>query len=352
MPNGNWTYFRGHALASGQSQTELSPELELLWKYQVKNGAFEATPLIIEGVCYAPDLDGAIHAVNLADGSTAWTKKTNAFSFAASPAFRDGKLYLGDIDGKFYCFDLTGKELWSFEPKDGGVEISAASTFYQDKVLYGSQDANLYCLDGTKGTLNWKLEVPDQIRCSPTVVDDRCFVAGCDGLLHIIDLAAAKEVASVPIDAPTGVTPAIQGDFLFVGTESGEFFKINWRNPGIEWRLREPRPREIRTSAAVSTTMAVFGSRSKQAYGIDPTTGKEVWSFRCRRSVESSPVIAGEHVVVASTDGRIYLLDLMTGKEIWKKETGDSFSGAPAVVDGKLLLASNDGVLYCFGEKK
>lgn len=348
----DWPAFRGDPLATGIARSSLPDELELLWKYRPEKSQFEATPLVIDGVGYLADLDGALHAFQVSDGKALWKKETGAFSFAASLAYRDKRFYVGDIDGVFYCFDLEGELQWKFEPEGGGYEISAAATFYEGNVLYGSQDNCLYCLDAKTGKQIWKLETPDQIRCSPTVVADRCFVAGCDGQLHVIDLKQGKEAALVPIGAPTGVTPAILGEHLFVGTESGELFKIRWKDASIAWQFKEDRPREIRSGAAVTEKMTVFGSRSKNVYGIDTSSGKEVWKFRCRRGIEASPVIAGTNVVVAASDGRIHLLDVMTGKEVWKKETGDSFAGGPAVVDGKLLLASYDGIVYCFGKPK
>ncbi len=347
----SWTSFRGDPLATGQAKSVLPDDPTLLWKYEVKNGAFESTPIVVEGVCYVPDLDGTLHAIGLDDGKAKWTKKTGAFSFAASPAYRNGRMYVGDIDGIFYCFDLKGKEVWRFEPKDGGIEINSSATFYGDKLLYGSQDAVLYCLNTDSGKLEWKLPVEDQIRCSPTVVSDRSFVAGCDGQLHIVDIKKGEEAASVPIDAPTGTTPAVMGGHVYFGTEYGEFFKIDWKTAKIEWRFREKRPREIRSSAAVNAKVVVFGSRSKNVYGVNPADGNEMWKYTCKRGVDSSPVITGDNVVVASSDGRIYLLNWLTGKEVWKKETGDSFASSPAVVDGRLLIASNDGVVYCFGKK-
>lgn len=347
----DWTFFRGDKFATGQAKSGLSASLELLWKYEVKKGAFSATPIILNDVCYLPDLDGVLHAIQLSDGKAKWTKKTGAFSIAASAAYRDGKLYVGDIDGVFRCFDLAGNEIWKFEPAEGGIEISSSATFYDDNVLYGSQDATLYCLDRISGKLIWKLEVQDQIRCSPTVVNDRCFVAGCDGNLHVVDLKLGKEVAVVPIDAPTGGTPAILGEHVYVGTEGGELLKIDWQQAKVAWRFREKRPREIRTSAALNENIVVIGSRSKNVYGVDAKTGKDIWTFTCRRGVDSSAVIAGDNVVFAASDGRIYLVDLMSGKQRWMKETGDSFAGSPAIVGGRMVIASNDGVVYCFGPK-
>ena len=64
--------------------------------------------------------------------------------------------------------------------------------------IFGSQDATLYCLDGA-GKQVWKHTIGDQIRCFPTVVANRAFVAGCDSTLHIIDLDTGKSTGGVPI---------------------------------------------------------------------------------------------------------------------------------------------------------
>jgi len=223
----SWTIFRGNTFATGEAKSCLSTDLTILWQYEVENGAFEATPVIVDSVCFIPDLDGVWHALNLNDGTLKWKKKTEAFGFVASPAFKDGRLYVGDLDGIFYCYDLDGNEKWKFEAQ---AEISSSANFYEGKVLFGSQDATLYCLDSKTGKLAWKIEVDDQIRCSPTIVEDRSFVAGCDGRLHIIALKKGEEVAQGEIQSPTGVTPAVMGDHVYFGTEGGDFFNINWRN--------------------------------------------------------------------------------------------------------------------------
>ena len=72
------------------------------------------------------------------------------------------------------------------------AEIDACANFYKGNVLVGSQDATLYCFGARTGKVIWKHQIEDQIRGSPTVVEDRCFVAGCDGKLHIIDLKTGK----------------------------------------------------------------------------------------------------------------------------------------------------------------
>jgi len=391
----NWPLFRGDSQSSGVARTTLPANPELLWQFKVKDGGFESTAAIVDGVVYIADLDGVVYALRLADGSKLWSRKV-AFSFNASPSVRDGRIYIGDIDGRFYCLDAkTGKSLWNLPPasddppvplkpaaegesseptaaanKDNndqaaegpaktvpyfetGAEINSAATFYKDNVLVGSQDAVLYCLGAKTGKLVWKHEIEDQIRCTPTVAGDRTFVAGCDSRLHIIDLKTGKEVGSVDIEAPTGVTPAVRGDMVYFGTEGGAFFAIDWKKPRIVWRYRDTRNQQAyRSSPAVTDKLVVVGSRSKHVRAFDPKTGQQKWVFTARRRVDSSPVIVGDRIFVGSDDGKLYALSAATGKSEWDYAVrGASFISSPAVADGRLVIASDEGVVYCFGKK-
>ncbi|MDP7204129.1 MAG: PQQ-like beta-propeller repeat protein, partial [Pirellulaceae bacterium] len=181
----NWPLFRGNSLSQGVASGSLVEKPELLWKFQVKDGAFEGTPAVVDGIVYIADLDGTLFALRLANGKKSWEYKIEG-GFIASPAVHQKRVYVGDYDGNFYCVDATnGKALWAFKTQ---AEIDASANFYKDKVLIGSSDATLYCLNTADGTLAWKHEIADQIRCSPTIVGNRCFLAGCDGRLHIIDI--------------------------------------------------------------------------------------------------------------------------------------------------------------------
>ena len=122
--------------------------------------------------------------------------------------------------------------MWTFE---ANAEINSCANFYQENVLFGSQDATLYCLNAASGELVWKFEIQDQIRCSPTLVEGRAFLAGCDGQLHIVDVDEGTGLSSVPINAPTGVTPAVQGSYAYFGTEAGEMFCVDWKQSNVVW---------------------------------------------------------------------------------------------------------------------
>ena len=71
---------------------------------------------------------------------------------------------------------------------------NSSANFHAGRVLFGSQDSFLYCLNAESGKLVWKYQSPNQIRCFPTVTDNRALVAGCDGQLHVIDLEKGAAV--------------------------------------------------------------------------------------------------------------------------------------------------------------
>ena len=81
----NWPLFRGDPLSSGVAHTTLPEKPELLWKFTVKDGAFDSTAAIADGVVYIGDLDGTLYAIDLVSGKEIWKQKFAA-GFIAAPA--------------------------------------------------------------------------------------------------------------------------------------------------------------------------------------------------------------------------------------------------------------------------
>jgi len=227
--------------------------------------------------------------------------------------------------------------------------VNGGANFHATQVLIGSQDASLYCLDATTGAPVWKLTTDDQVRCSPTIAAGHVFLAGCDGNLHVVDLNNGQEVHRVPIGSPTGTTPAARGDHVYFGTENGTFFAIDWRRGRVGWTHRDRRhTTPIRSSAAVTDRLVVYGARDKCLHALDVATGKEVWSFSTRGYIDGSPVIAGQYALVGSADGRLYAIDLQRGEAAWQYDAGGGFSASPAVAGDYLVIGNEDGTLYAF----
>jgi outer membrane protein assembly factor BamB len=346
----DWPVFRGNAEGTGVAGSSLPTKLELLWTFAISQGGFESTAAIVDGVVYIGSTDGSLYAIDLATGKKRW-QFTTELGFTASAAVRDGRVYIGDSEGKFYCIDAaTGHKLWDYAT-DGPMDCGA--NFHAGRVLFGSQDTFLYCLNAVSGKLVWKFQNPDQIRTFPSAADNRCFVAGCDGSLHVIDLKNGASLGEVKIDSPTGSSAAEMDGTVFVGTEGGEFFAIDVRKKRVLWRREAPKSAmAFRSSPAVTRAAIIVGSRDRQLHAFEPKTGKPLWSFPTKGRIDSSPVVVGQRVFVGSSDGRLYAIDVKSGAKLWQFEAGGAIVASPALADGRLVIGNDSGQLYCFGAKR
>jgi outer membrane protein assembly factor BamB len=383
-----WPMARGCLAGTGRSEVSLRLPLAEAWRRDFEKTSFSATAAIADGTVFIGDLDGTFHAVSLADGTSRWTFKTEAAGFPSAAAVSLDAAHplvvVGDDTGVVRGFDAkTGAVRWEYEtdgeisggptilpatPPGSGGTTAGGTAATGPRVLIGSQDASLSCLSLADGTVLWKHSIADQIRCSPTVArtadGDRVFLAGCDGKLHVIDAANGTELAAVPIDGPTGTTPAVLGDRVFFGTEGGAFFAIDFVKKDVAWRVQPAgNPQSYRSSAAVAGEVVVVGSRGRAVEAFAMADGGRRWRHPMRGRVDASPTVvaladddeestrdavAPLLAIVADSAGTIAALNAATGEPAWSFDAGGGFSGGAAVAAGRVVIASDDGTLWCF----
>ena len=99
--------------------------------------------------------------------------------------------------------------------------------------------------------------------------------------------------AAVPIDGPTGTTPAVAGDCVFFGTEGGIFFGIDVVKGETVWRQpAKVAGQSYRSSAAIADGLAIVGFRGKAIEAFATADGSRAWRHPLRGRVEASPVVA------------------------------------------------------------
>lgn len=368
-PADAWPMARGCLAGTGASAATLVLPLAEAWHREFDGTAFGAVPVIGDGTVFVGDLDGTFRAVALADGADRWSFVAQDAGFPSAAALgRAGDVRLvvvGDDGGLVRAFDAaTGAIRWTYETQG---EISGGPTILETaagpRVLVGSQDASLSCLALADGEVVWKHAIADQIRCSPTVArtsaGDRVFLAGCDGKLHVIDAATGAEQAAVPIDGPTGTTPAVLRDRVFFGTEGGVFFGIDVVAGTEAWRAAAAASgQSYRSSAAIADELAIVGYRGKAIEAFATADGARAWRRPMRGRVEASPAVvtatgpdaapARLVAIVADAAGRIAALDAASGAPAWEFDAGSGFGAGPAIAAGHVVIASDDGILWCF----
>ncbi len=384
-----WTMARADSGASGAINHTLPANLRLLWETKTSE-AIESTP-VSDGVnVFVTDVMGGVEALDVDSGQSRWRREfetgfvaspglflpasidpndrqftsqipiievAGAMQNAAAPPPIRAMLVVGDVEGNVAALDpSTGETIWKYTTEG---QISAAPTFfavprgeqYEIRVLQSSQDGSLYCLDADDGTLVWKYETGDQIRCSPSIAAGRTFLGGCDGLLHVIDLATGTAARDpLPLGGPTGSTPAVSGDEVFLPIMDGTLFAFNPVSGDVRWKFEDPdRLQEYRSSVAIGADRVIVSSRNKHVDAINRATGQRIWRKTLRRRADASPLLAGDDVWIASTAGLLLRLSLADGVTKWSFESRGRFMAAPAIVGDRLIIADDNGVVRCFG---
>lgn len=354
----SWPSFRNGLLQTGIATTKLPEKLELLWTYKAgpKDAMIKSTAAIVGEHVYVGSLNGELLCLNLKDGARVWSYRSsdaagpNEFvpGFKTAPAVTEDSVYIGDEEGVFHGVDrATGKGRWKFE---AGAEIANGVNVFGDRILFGSHDNNLYCLD-SNGVKIWSYATEGQVYCSPAVVGNSTFVAGCDGHLRVIDVGNGQQQADLPLDIQLTGSPAVIGNMLYVGTHGGEVLAIDWKAPRKVWTYKSELP--FHSSAAVTEKYVVIGGEDRRLHCLDRETGKKVWLFVTKANVDSSPVIVGDRVFFGSNDGNLYGVTLADGTEFFRFKDGRDFTASPAVGEGRLVIGSESrtGNVYCFGAK-
>lgn len=344
----DWPLHRGDLTQTGVSTDKLPEKLSILWEFKAKNSV-EAAAVIADGVVYVGSADKNLYALDLKTGAERW--KTPLGIITASPGINGDRVYVGDADGKFYCLDRTnGKLLWTFDDAEQTGQITAAPNFDGDNVLIPTHNSTLYCLDKS-GKKLWDFRIEGPIYGGVAVADGKTFLAGCDSLMHVIDVKTGKELGNVDLKGQSGSAAAVFGDHLYVGTMSNQVLAVDLKKLRIAWEFEAPRRKQpFYGSAAVDNDLVVIGSRDNKVWALDRKTGKRRWDFLTDHKVDGSAVMVGDRVFVGSYDRKLYELD-RAGKKKAEFDLDGSVMGSPAVAGGYLVIGTEKGTVYCLGAK-
>jgi outer membrane protein assembly factor BamB len=346
VPAADWTLYRGDAAATGRAAESGGNQfqLKIAWEQRLEKGDFRGTPITFGNTVFIGSSDEGMCAFDVETGKPKW-KSNITEEMIAPAAFFDGLIFVGDVRGTLYALNAdTGKEQWTF-PAKGTIDNSPNIDSQTKRVLVGSQHGTLFALEAATGKLVWEYKTEDQIRCFPSMMERRCFVAGCDTYLHVVDLDTGKGIHRIPLEAPTGSTPLLAGDMVYVGTEGNEFLAIDWKKEKIVWRLSMRQA--VRAPAAYRDGTVIVGGMDKTVYALDAKTGKERWTFNTKGRIEGGAVIDGNRVYVPSADSSLYVLGFQDGKRLGSVELPGKLSASPAFAANRIFIATEEGVLVC-----
>lgn len=173
------------------------------------------------------------------------------------------------------------------------------------------------------------------------------------------ELWRVSPCANESFDVVPKSSPALDGNLIYFGTDSGHFYAINTLDGKVEWtfKVHGAGPKGIRSSPHIVGDLVCFGSYDGVLYALDKRTGEPRWQFTDADWIGSSPCYActgnrlfvGLEYALPGKRGSLVAVDIWSGSRLWEFSIEGLVHSSPVFLPDLACVAigSNAGLIYC-----
>jgi orotate phosphoribosyltransferase len=174
---------------------------------------------------------GAVAAIDLQSGETAWSKVTKRYTHASPIYLKNGFVACGSNDNELLLFDArTGETIWRFETRGDGAKgsIRHAPAFYErgDQLITGCADGYIYIVDVKTGNEVWSYKTGGTIYTVPLVVGDMAYIGSSDKAFYVLDLLKGEVHTKLQGRSKIFCPPALINGKIYFGSCDGTLYRI------------------------------------------------------------------------------------------------------------------------------
>jgi outer membrane protein assembly factor BamB len=330
-------------------------------------------------------------------GRQVWSSRLDSLPFVLMPSVREGVFTVASGDGAVLALNAAdGREVWR---GSAGARLVAGAGSDGRFVAVVSRDNELIVLD--RGKPAWRAQLASRVATAPLVAGERVFVMGVNRVVQAYDALDGRYLWQLqrPGEALTLAQPGVLvafKDTLLVGqgqrltgvdpvrgSVRTEVALANPRGTNEVERVADlvgPAARAGDVVCARSFQSAVGCADAQrstllwsknvggaQAVGADAdlvvaadgsdritawhtSTGDLAWtSEHLRYRGLSGFLVIGRTAVVGDAEGQVHFLDRLSGKTLLRLPTdGSAVVGAPVAAGSTVLVATRNGGLFAF----
>lgn len=335
---------------------------------------------------------GATQRFNFEEGKRGWITALPRAEILASPAYADGKVFLGGgfASHRFYAFNaFRGDMEWSMAAPDGGP---TAAIIYDDRVFYNTESCTLFVADLQTGEKLWSRWLGDPLMSQPAAAGRFVLSAYPKNGAHefgAFEVSDGDPAWTIAIPADVIQAPQVVGDSAYFTTMDGSAFRVRWRDGRVMWRKDLSATSAVWVDGNRMMLSAKVGRDRERPIVVNAHNGNVV-----HRGVPvAAPYLAGEsrdrilqagqagawgsvphgeHLGLrniaagwafqgsspAVADGRAYTAigtqirarEIATGEVVWQRDyaegVGAQTISPPTVIGSQLVYGTVDGHLY------
>ena len=318
------------------------PVAEVAWRYAPQPSDFDHV-VVGDGVLFALDRKGLVHAIDAATGKPRWLGKEklscDRYFGITHAAQEQGALVLVGTDQGLYAFRAKdGETVWSTAVAAGVAGPAVA----KGVVVAGGADGKVYGFDLQNGKLRWESDYledrpddPPGFRGSDARFSEpaRPCAAATDG--EMVALSVFDQCRTLAFDAATGKRlwdfktegwmygkPAIGPLFVYVGSQDNHVYAVDKQIGKQQWKVATESRNEA--MGALQDRFVYCGCCDGTVRAIDAAVGRVAWTFPIDKvenrtlAIYACPVVRGDTVYFGAMEGTVYALERASGKLRWK----------------------------------
>jgi outer membrane protein assembly factor BamB len=253
-----------------------------LYALDAQTGAIVWGPVAVSGTYFGSGLtyengrvfllmfDGGVHAFNASNGAALWTAQLPGYWYDASPNAYGGVVFITGNGGLSAVDETSGKILWT-AAGGGTTDWASAAVSSEGVYMQEGYGCNASEYDPMVGTSLWQTKSPCN---SPwgyaSVVKNGIFFGRVGGSLDLFDSTAGTSKGQLG----SGSAPAIT-DTAVIALNTGVLSSTRLSDLAPAWTFSGDG--HLLTAPVVVNNTVFVGSSSGNVYGVDATTGTQIW---------------------------------------------------------------------------
>ncbi|MFW6131951.1 MAG: PQQ-binding-like beta-propeller repeat protein, partial [Candidatus Aminicenantaceae bacterium] len=138
-----------------------------------------------------------------------------------------------------------------------------------------------------------------------------------------------------------------RNDSLFFSTRNGTVFCINGKEQKLTWRFKAPEPL---VSPVYLGSKEVYVYSESSLFCID-SEGELIWKKKVPEKITSGIGVNKDKVYLGTKEGKFYSLAALNGKEIWHFKARKGIRTTPVFWNNQIIFGCDDFCLYFVSEK-
>jgi len=324
------------------------PPLEL-----VETISFEGAPprnlVAIDSTIIVATQNGKIYTCRIGQGKKGKALKLPHNNEGMVVAQENGLLIIGLIIGNktLFCYDLKkGKYLWQTR---AGL-LASEPVLDDGSVFVAARLKHVDRYDMLDGKRIWRFDLDSQIHTTPAISGNILAFGSDSGTIYGLKKSSGEKIWQQKLDSPIFASPVIAGDRVFFASLHGTIYAFSLSMGRLQWTYKATG--WIRRTPATNASVLIIGAGDGSVEALEEESGRILWRFEAGAGIGTTPLIVGDVIYVGSLDHHLYALSVAEGKLLWKKKLDGRVRTNPIVFGDYLIAGSEDRNIYVFRNGK